>query len=451
MRQRERERNGGGNGRSHGSFFFSLSLFLFLSLSLSLSLCVCVRTCRILLLCGLDWTMELVVVYCVPDACVYVRVHACFPNNNNDDDDDDDDDTTHSVLLIDCSLQADSSCLMLGGTQEPSVANSGARTRGRQSLNKLASDGKTAANLFAAILAEKERGNTLLGRFKGFMSSGKGVNVMDHIVNLSSFCSEGEDAGTLCKWDSNVYLAPGGIDLKDALTMDNWYAAATDLREALDAMPGRWVVFFDTDGEVAERPPSLLALGIAERLILLLSSSWNDYNRLFDDPINSLFEILKTMISEGKSCARIYKILFNRIKVRAHQPTKLHEVSGDRDAMLVFSPVKGVQQQMEQMVDHLFNTAWNDMNSKGADFKDIFIGHGLINNEGEFADIYVDAFVDVPDMVMHVSTLTGIPFVYLDHKLEYLASTGEGVKGLKISKDVLENVVTEIQHLSDKL
>ena len=284
------------------------------------------------------------------------------------------------------------------------------------------------------------------------MASGKGVDITKHIVQLSSFCEGAEGADGLCPWDSNVYLAPGGIDLKDALTMENWHDAAMDLREGLDAMPGRWVVFFDTDGEVAERPPSLLALGVAERLILLLSSSWNDYNRLFDDPINSLFEVIKTMMGEGKSCARIFRILFNRIKVAKHAPIKLHEVSGDRDATLVFSPVKGVQQQMEQMMDHLYNTAWNGMNNgAGADFRSIFIGNEEVNSEGEFADVYVDAFVDVPDMVMHVSTLTGIPFVYLDHKKEYLANTEGGVKGLRIGKDTLEHIVSEIKHLSDKI
>lgn len=353
-----------------------------------------------------------------------------------------------NVLLIDCSLQADSSCLMLGGTQEPSISGTGCRTRGRQSLAALSSSGRTAACLFAAILAEKERGSTLLGRFAGFIGSGKGLDVSKHIVQLSTFLGESDDADKLCPWDSNVYLAAGGIDLKDALTMDNWYDATKILKEGLDAMPGRWVVFFDTDGEVAERPPSLLALGAAERLILLLSSSWNDYNRLFDDPINSLFEVIKTMMSEGKSCARIYKILFNRIKVRAHQPTKLHESAGDRDATLVFSPVKGVQVQMEQMMDHLFNTAWNNM---GSEFRSIFIGNEVVECEGDFADTYVDAFVDVPDMVMHVSTLTGIPFVYLDPKKEYLANSGDGIKGLKVSKDVLDHTVSEIKFLSDKL
>jgi len=49
--------------------------------------------------------------------------------------------TRRSVLLVDCSLQADSSCLMLRGTQEPSIAGTGARTRGRQSLNKLVAEG----------------------------------------------------------------------------------------------------------------------------------------------------------------------------------------------------------------------------------------------------------------------------------------------------------------------
>merc|ERR1711933_211701 len=54
-------------------------------------------------------------------------------------------------------------------------------------------------------------------------------------------------------------------------------------------------------------------------------------------------------------------------------------------------------------------------------------------------------------MVMHVSTLTGIPFVYLDPKKEYLANAGDGVKGLKVSKDVLDHTVSEIKYLSDKL
>ena len=74
------------------------------------------------------------------------------------------------------------------------------------------------------------------------------------------------------------------------------------------------MLFFDTDAELSERPPSRLAIAVAKRAVLLVSSDWRAYTRLKADGRNSIFRFLLKLKSEGSAHAKIDMLLFNNVE-----------------------------------------------------------------------------------------------------------------------------------------
>jgi len=215
----------------------------------------------------------------------------------------------------------------------------------------------------------------------------------------------------------NIFLATGGVKLHEVLTLQNAERVAAMVAAALDKSEGNWVAFFDTDAEVTERPATLAAVVAAQRIVLPLSANWADYNRVVDgDPINSLFPVLRHRISNGLPCAKVDHVVFNSVKLKDSTPCGLHD-DGRRGAMLPFSPVKNVRSQMSQMSDHMFSQGWEDMELQ---YRTIYMDDGSVNDEDAFAARYVQSLYSMPDNIVHVSALTGIPVCSMDAKTKYL-------------------------------
>lgn len=341
------------------------------------------------------------------------------------------------VLVCDLSVHGDVSTLLLGGTQEP-TADCGARTRGGQGLLGVPAE-RTAAGVLQALLEGHRASNTLAGRFAGMMRSGSGgVSVADAAVRVADH--------TEAAVPESLYLLAGGAPLAAAVAEEDWTLAAQLLRLALEAMEGDWLVIFDTDAELAERVCSRIALACAEKMVLLLSASWNDYCRTLDDPINGLFGVLTKLESTGVPFPRIECCLFNHVKQKERTPVKLHPGNGlARDAMLPFSPVKGVHSQMAQIVDHLYECGWINVER---DWKRFYVGGEESSDEGAFSDRYVTALLELPDSVNHASQLTGTPIAMMESKAVYCQGTpGE----FKVGKDTLTKCQEDVRLIASRL
>ena len=121
---------------------------------------------------------------------------------------------------------------------------------------------------------------SLAGMMGGRASNAAALDPREHALNVAECHPTSEQP-------PNLWVSPGGGPaLRTVVNDATWQQAAAALREALASSQGRWVVFFDSDAEICERPTSKVALCAADRIILPLSSSWTDYIRLLDDPAN---------------------------------------------------------------------------------------------------------------------------------------------------------------------
>ena len=346
-----------------------------------------------------------------------------------------------SVLLVDLSHQADASALMLGGCQEPTEHTQGARTRGMQRIVGSPPE-KRAAGLVRAVLEQEQAGPGIAGRFASLRSGQPPprppLAVADHALKVAEYHPDGGQP-------ANLWLAPGGPDLKQAVTADNWARAAAALKAALAAAPGDWVIFYDSDAEIQERPATRLALAAAEAIIMPLSASWNDYRRVLDDPDNSLFEALKQMEAAGQAAAKIDRVVFNRIVKNKNEDTALHAASRlAKDARLSFSPVKAVLDQLSQISDHMYESGWSDAFNN---WKRFYLGSEAVADEGDFSERYISSMFEVSEVAMHVSQLTGTPFCAMSASTTYLKGTSACVAGMKVPPDALEKIKTDMKAL----
>ena len=342
-----------------------------------------------------------------------------------------------SVAVFDFSIQADASVSFLGGTQEPAEAGDvKARTLGAQRMAALRPE-KTGPGIVSAIMEREAKGGGGGGGILGAMANlalggGGGGSALD----LRSLFVQAYENG---EGPANIFLASGGVKLHEVLTLQNAERVAGLIVDALAALDGRWVAFFDTDAEVTERPATLAAVIAAERIILPLSANWSDYNRVVDgDPINSLFPVLKHRLTNGLRCAKVDHIVFNSVKQKDSTPCSLHERS-NRNATLPFSPVKNVRVQMSQMADHMYQQGWDDMEHN---YRVIYMDEQSIADEDAFAARYVQSLYSMPDNIVHISTLTGTPACSMDAKTKYLdGEVKVDAKALDTLQNAMENTV----------
>ena len=246
----------------------------------------------------------------------------------------------------------------------------------------------------------------------------------------------------------NLWLCAGGSTLVGVCEDADVARAGELLRGGIEALGDEWVMFADTDAELAERVASRIALAATARMVLLLSSSWNDYTRTLDDPINGVFAVLQKMEETGVRTPAIEMVLFNHVKQKSGAAIKLHSTADGfgRDATLPFSPVKNVQSQMAQISDHLFSAGW--VNAE-RDWKRFYVNGGEgVEDEGVFSDTYVTALFELPDNANHASQLTGTPICSMDSRTKFNEGTDTE---FKVSKDSLEKCQGDVAIIAGRL
>lgn len=364
------------------------------------------------------------------------------------------------VLIVDCSTQGDVSEYVLGGTQEPFELEPKATTAGSQVMKTIPPE-KTAAGLFVALLKQDASGGDLSKRFSNLFHSPSLPNVKDHIVKVTDYCrNEQMMPGNLWLASGGSNLAAGAVnasafaqepsditkELGKLVNEKSWAQAGQLLATAMDSLPEDWVAFYDTDAEISERGASQVPLRAAKSLVLLLSENWRDYLRIYNDPVNALFPVL-TYFNTKYQVAKVDLILFNRIGKLNQNPIMLHESGKEKDAKLPFSPVKVVQKNMGEIVDHMFGFCWQNMDSN---FRLLFQDSQEIHNEGDFSQRYVSSFYNFPEVAREISQLKGTPFVCMEAKTKYKLSDGKQEIG-PVAEDTLKTICDTVATVANRL
>lgn len=324
---------------------------------------------------------------------------------------------------------------------------------------------RTAAGLVQAALAHGLTAGFARTTLRGFTRAAvpPAIDFSNHCVRVADVT--GADA------PPNLFLTPSVVNseeesspLESALLdsgaqcgcrSDAWRQAVAPLRAAMDATPGRWVLFLDTDAELRERAPSRLALAVAQRIVLLLSADWRAYIRLKADARNSLFRFLESLHAAGLPHAKIDVLLANAVQKTAGAPVNVPWPDGVESVertppargtpppklALQFTPVKLTQRELPQIAGNLYAHAddtpaaralWHDAGAIGGELQGFF-------------DRYVKALSLFAPNVEQVTTGTGTPIVSLVVNKPYTVSGGESVR---LSSDVLDFQKEALLHIA---
>ena len=278
---------------------------------------------------------------------------------------------TQQVLVLDFSIQGDTSTILLGGTGEPDADQVGARTRGggrvaSLPLSQTAAGFITAAReAHAATAAAEAEAASLVGRLGSARlrlwggSAGKVAasesaatapplfSWREHAVQPSLMHPSG-------RAPSNLYISAGGGRLHKLLPDA---ASSADAASALRLVFSKFLssdvlVLIDTDAELSERGCSSAGIASASELCLVLSSSWTDYNRVLDDSANGLFAAMSGLeASDPAFKARIQLIVFNNVAKRTSTPS---ELCGSPSA-LPFTPPAPAKAAIADILSHLLS------------------------------------------------------------------------------------------------
>lgn len=241
------------------------------------------------------------------------------------------------VLLLDMSIHGDSSRILLGGVQPPTTEVQGVRTLGDQRLGELP-PGRTARGLLDATQAPAPAAGRSWWR-------GTSVAAAPGVFDWQAHAVRPADAHPGGGSPSNLFLAAGGPSLYDI----TFQPTVDALRAALASMTGV-IVIMDTDAELSERGASLAALGAANKLLVVLSSSWFDFGRLLDDKGNSLFAGLAWLSNlKPEYAPKVSKLVFNGLQKRANAACNF---MGTPDA-LTFTPPKTTTDAVEEIITYL--------------------------------------------------------------------------------------------------
>lgn len=387
--------------------------------------------------------------------------------------------TEVNVLVVDFSIHGDSTSLLLGGTQAPSKHITGIHTLGQQRAAEVAANApqRTAAGLIQAALShaktvpslsESISRMTIRGFARGIFASLGSTPKLDfrnHCVNVSDT--------TNAAAPNNLFITPSNVSSEDTIsalelalldnaancgcTSNSWKEAIRPMRQAMTDTTGDWVLFFDTDAELVERAPSRLALAVADKAVMMLSSDWRAYIRLLADARNGLFQFLNTMHKSGLPHSHICMTLMNNVDKNTTAsidyatvvpvPGKALSVT---TVPLDFTPAKDVHLEMSFIVDHVFV---NQMNLN--EFHPLW-SRDIVHRFRHFCDNYYAALPKFTGSVDMISTGTGIPVVSLDASCKYEIDSGiDGLGKRKLShqfdNDVLNVHKGWLNRVAEKL
>mmetsp|Transcript_23903 Transcript_23903/g.38504 ORF Transcript_23903/g.38504 Transcript_23903/m.38504 type:complete len:520 (+) Transcript_23903:86-1645(+) len=312
-----------------------------------------------------------------------------------------------NVLVVDLSLYADSSTLLLGGTRKEDGIQ-----RGRLLLQRIPKK-YCASGLISALLKFATEARLSKSWWPNrFWFKTQSFDFARHCIPL-------QDNVYLPHAPPNIFLSAGGPELREAISEKNWESACYALRKSMEAeicdpdlgyspedkAQGRyrqWAIFFDTDHEI-HTPYATLALGSAERLLVPLSLDENDYDRLFVGDI-ALFPVLERLDNEGFLKAKIDRFVFNRVKSVNNEPFKDPKTGG----RLTFHPAQLDLQEMKVIVKDLHSRYLAGMHK-------VFLDADMVGSSNQrFFQRYVTALRLAGSNAINLSKSKGIALTQLD-------------------------------------
>jgi MinD-like ATPase involved in chromosome partitioning or flagellar assembly len=246
------------------------------------------------------------------------------------------------VLVIDFSIQADASTMLLGGFQEPKAYTPKVYTRGGENIGAIPQQ-KTAAALIQPPAQPAAAASMWRGSARG--AAAPPFNLNDRAVRVRDVHPEGN-----CP--TNLWLCPSTRELYPFFPADEVRTHASAVRAALDSCTDHLLVVIDTDAEVAERMASKLGVCIAQRLSLVLGPNFPDYLRTLTDQANSLYDLLESLPNQDLFFrARIDFIVINKVNKTSTAPCKILE------ATFPFTPPARDIKNIEDILSHIHSVA----------------------------------------------------------------------------------------------
>jgi hypothetical protein len=161
-------------------------------------------------------------------------------------------------------------------------------------------------------------------------------------------------------------------------------------------------VLVDTDAELSERGASLAGIASADRLAMVLSTSWSDYLRTLDDPANSLMQALSFLKTRHPDLSpRIAHAVFNNVQKRLSTPGGTAGVPG----MLPFTPPSSSLESLADIATHLRSVGSVPKYARFFSKPD-----SLATNDAFMRD-YVTGMPTVPESAWQASLSKGLPLV----------------------------------------
>ena len=323
------------------------------------------------------------------------------------------------MLLLDLSIQGDSSVITLGGTGEPDAFVPGLRTKGAERIAAVAAT-RTAGGFLAAAQAfqagsaappSPQAAATAVsgwGFMRGSASPLGGAAAApasfpwrEHCVNVAEVHAPGGAP-------KNLFVAPGGRALYKCVPDDQIMGAAAALRAAFACCGPDLLVVIDTDAELSERCTSLIGLAAAQDIALVLTSSWGDYQRVVDDPANGLFPGMAWLeANDSGAKAKVACVVFNQVTKTNVTPIKLANSSV---AVLPFTPPKSSVDSMTDILEHMVSMC----NDPATAYRRFF-AHSDVDaafaDTAAFAAAYVTGLATVPDTLWQECLEKGRPVV----------------------------------------
>ena len=296
-----------------------------------------------------------------------------------------------NVVLLDLSIQGDATTFLLGGVAEPNDPASGARTRGGEAAAALPRD-KCAAGFLEALLTApplpmQPPPRATFWRGSPVAAVPAAAAEPDWKAHAVKPC-EVHPAG---RCPPNLYILAGGKSLY-GVPFEGGLVPA--LRRALASSNA--VVLIDTDAELSERGASLAGIAVADRLALVLSTSWSDYLRALDDPANSLLGALEYLRTAHPTLSpRIAHAVFNNVQKRLSAPGGTATVPG----LLPFTPPSSSLEALADIAVHLRTVAVT---------RPQFFAFGHESNEA-FMRAYVTGVPTVAESTWQAASTAGCP------------------------------------------
>lgn len=297
-----------------------------------------------------------------------------------------------TVVVIDLSIQSDSSTILLGGTQAPTKFTAGVRTLGAENIDAIPTEKRALGFLKGAFAP-----TTPVARSFWRGTASATVATPFAFKNYSVQASSINDA-----MPSNLWVAAGHSELYNFTNMAEAIPIAKQLREAFKSM-NDCVVLMDVDAELSERVSSLIGIAASSKINIVLSPHWNDYNRLLDDKANGLFLCLQYLTANDTGFkGKISSLIFNKVTKRVNDSAVLAGA-----LVLPFTPPNDEVSGMNEIVQHLFSIS----NDNFYDIKKYFEDQSCFESVTSFVTKYVSALAALPVTVIQPSLDKGIPVV----------------------------------------